>query len=611
MTRPIPAVPATPSRRAWRPGGAAFKRGLLAGIRRVLSQRDAINRINVFPVPDGDTGSNLAFTLSAVAQGLQALRRAGAGALLRRAADEAIDGARGNSGAILAQFLQGAGEGLGDRSRLSVPDLAVAAGVGAAQARLAVAEPREGTMLSVIAAFAASLRQQADRGADFRDGWTQALAAARDALAHTPDQLAVLRRAGVVDAGARGFVDLLEGIDEFIRRGRAVLDQAVSYSGGEAGVIGEAHDPDATHRYCTECIVSGTGVDRTAIRAAIETVDHSSLVLAGTREKLRVHVHVDEPERLYAVLAPHGAVSACKADDMRAQQRSAAVRTPVAVVTDSAADVPASVLETLPLHLVPVRLNFGAHDFLDKVSLSPEEFFRYLRESAVPPRTSQPPPGDFRRLFEFLLSHHESVVYVGLSRAVSGTLQAGETAASRTDAQRVSVIDTRTASCAQGLLAQYAAELASAGRDATQIRQRVEALAPRTSLFAYVRDLSHAVRGGRIPAWGLILTRWLGLIPVAAMGRGGRLGFARFLRKGDDLPERFAAWVCRRVPASGRWRVRVGHAENADEAVRVAAALQQRLRCESLDIVAAGAAISAHAGPGSIVVGLLPVPEET
>ncbi|WP_257388307.1 DAK2 domain-containing protein, partial [Tahibacter caeni] len=121
--------------RGWRPGGIALKRGLLAGIRRVLSRRDAINRINVFPVADGDTGSNLAFTLSAVEQALRPLRLGSAGGLLRRAGDEAIDGARGNSGAILAQFLQGVGEYLGDQPRLGLAELAAASAHGAGQAR--------------------------------------------------------------------------------------------------------------------------------------------------------------------------------------------------------------------------------------------------------------------------------------------------------------------------------------------------------------------------------------------------------------------------------------------------------------------------------------------
>lgn len=594
--------------RAWRLGGMALKRGLLAGIRRVLARRDAINRINVFPVADGDTGSNLAFTLSAVEQALRPLRAHSAGSLLRRAGDEAIDGARGNSGAILAQFLQGVGERLGGCSRVGLADLADATSFGADQARRAVGDPREGTMLSVIAAFAAALRSEAERGAgDLRACWARAVAVSRDALARTPEQLAVLRKAGVVDAGALGFVELIEGINDYLERGRAGVAASSDYRGGEAGVLAIADAHDAQHRWCTECVLSADAIERDAVRIALAGLDHSSLVLAGTREKLRVHVHVDVPQQLYDLLGRFGRVGACKADDMRAQQRSAQTRTRAAVVTDSAADLPDEALEQLPLHLVPVRLNFGAQDYLDKVSLSPKEFFQELRSNPVAPRTSQPPPGDFRRLFDFLLSHHEEVVYVGLSRAVSGTLQAGETAAARCAAGRVHVVDSRTASCGQGLLARHAAELAAQGLPAATIAAQVRALAARTPLFAYVRDLSHIVRGGRLPAWALPLTRWLGLAPVATVGADGRLHLRSVLRLRRELPQDFARWVLRRLtPEQRDARVLIGHCDNPDEAAMLAAALRAALPSAAIDIVPVGAAISVHAGPGAIVLSLLP-----
>lgn len=600
------ALSAVPGR--WRPGGLALKRGLLAGIRRVLARRDAINRINVFPVADGDTGSNLAFTLSAVEQALRPLRLRSAGRLLERAGDEAIDGARGNSGAILAQFLQGLGERLAERPRLDLAALAQAAAHAAAQARGAVAQPREGTMLSVMTAFADALREaSASAATDLRQGWRRAVAAAQTALARTPQQLAVLRKAGVVDAGAQGFVDLLEGIDDFLERGRAGLEQGQDYRGGEAGVIAAAGHDEAGHRWCTECVLSAEAIEREPVRAAIAALDHSSLVLAGTRQKLRIHVHLDQPQALFERLAAFGRVSGCKADDMQAQQRTAQARTRVAVVADSAADLPDAALETLPLHLVPVRLNFGAQDYLDKVSLSPSEFFHELRTNPVLPRTSQPPPGDFRRLFEFLLSHHDEVVYVGLSRAVSGTLQAGASAASRCAAGRVHVVDTRTASCGQGLLALRAAELAQQGRSAADIVAELNSLIARTQVVAYVRDLSHVVRGGRLPRWTLPITRWLRLAPIAAVGKDGRLHVASALRLGQGVPQRFARWIAKRVGSGGRWRVLIGHCDNAAEAQALQQELQQRLRTEAVQIVPVGAAISVHAGPGAIVVGLLPL----
>lgn len=606
---PSSAIPAPQALTLPRAGGRALKRALLAGIARVVAERDGLNRINVFPVADGDTGSNLGFTLVAVREALRPLRSGHAGVVLRTVAGEAIDGARGNSGAILAQFLQGFGETLGASARVGAETLAEAAASGAAQARLAVAEPREGTMLSVIAAFARALQAALPTGGDLRAQFTAALAASRAALAATPDQLAVLRKAGVVDAGAQGFVHLLEGIDDFMRRGRHVMFEVAEGAGGEHGVVVTAGfaDADADHRWCSECVLSGTDLDRAAVREALARLDGSSLVLAGTREKLRVHMHVDDPGRLFAILSAFGEVRARKADDMQAQQRSAQARGGVAIVVDSAADLPAEAFERLPIHLVPVRVTVGARDYLDKVSLSAEGFHALLRSADAPVRTSQPPPGDFRRLFEFLLSHHDEVVYVGLSRALSGTLQAGESATGPLGA-RVHVVDTGNVSGGEGLLAMHAAERALAGADAVAIVAAIERVRGLTATFAYVRDLSSAVRGGRVPRWALPITRWLRLVPFVRIGGGdGRLHVRGVMIGHVDLAERFAARVLATLDPALRWRAQVMHCDNRDEAERVRAALlTRRPDIECTDVFDAGSAIAAHAGAGAVALSVMP-----
>jgi hypothetical protein len=591
-----------------RMSGYALRRALLAGIQRVIARRDEINRINVFPVPDGDTGTNMAFTLGAMLCAIQPRRQAHAGDLLRRAASEAIDGARGNSGAILAQFFQGMSEHLGSARRLTPEALALASSAGSRLAREALADPREGTILSVIHAFSSEWLQQVRAGArDFRSSFAAALERARGALRDTPQQLQVLRDAGVVDAGALGFVDLLEGIDDFIRSGSGALRGAPVAELAEPGVDTPVlHGSGQTQRYCAECMVSGDPVERAALKAALLGLPLTSLVLAGTRDKVRVHAHVDDPALLFEACGRFGRVSSEKADDMIRQADSAAQpRARVAIVADSGADMPAEEMERLNIHLVPVRISFGARDYLDKVSLSSREFFAQLRESAVPPRTSQPPPGDFRRLFEFLLSHHRELVYVGLSRALSGTLQSGESAAARAGAARIRVLDSRHGGAAQGLLAMDAAAAAAAGWSATQVAARVAAMVPRTHLFALVKDLSYGVRGGRAPKLALPLQRYLGLIPMIRSKANGKLGIGGALFGRDELPRRFAALLARRLDLSRSWRLLVSHCDCVEDGEALRQALRERIPNVEADwLIETGSGIGAHGGPGSLVVGI-------
>lgn len=612
------APPIGPSRAARRRrsgrgvSGYALRRALIAGIQRVIARRDEINRINVFPVPDGDTGTNLAFTLGSVLQVVNAGRQGHAGDLLRRAASEAIDGARGNSGAIMAQFLQGVSEHVGNARRVSAEALASAAAAGSRAAREAMAEPREGTILSVIQAFAGEWTRQAEAGVrDLRVAYGAALERARVALRATPDQLPVLKEAGVVDAGALGFVDLLEGIDEYIRQGRSALEQTmVGAASLDRGVDAAAagHGVGECHRWCTECMVSGDPVDRLALKAAILALPVSSVVIAGTREKIRVHAHVDDPDLLFEVCRGFGRVSSEKADDMHAQVESAhQSRRRVALVVDSGADIPADELERLNIHLVPVRISFGSRDYLDKVSLSSAEFFRELRESPVHPRTSQPPPGDFRRLFEFLLSHHDQLVYVGLSRALSGTLQSAESAAARGEgtAGRAQVVDSMSGAAAQGLLAIDAGEAALAGWSADAISARVRDMVPRTRLFAVVRDLTYGVRGGRAPKLALPLSRWLRAMPIIANKPSGKLGIGGVMWGRRDLAARFAAKIAKGLDPRRRYRAVVCHCDVEADGQRLLSELRRLApNLEQSWLMQAGSGIGAHAGPGSLVVGV-------
>jgi DegV family protein with EDD domain len=288
---------------------------------------------------------------------------------------------------------------------------------------------------------------------------------------------------------------------------------------------------------------------------------------------------------------------------MRAQARSAAGGSSVAIVTDSAADLPKGVAEELNIHVVPLRLNFGDQDYLDKVGLTPHEFYRKLREEVVLPRTSQPPPGDFRRQFEFLLSHHPGLVYLGVARAVSGTIQSAETAAQRGGhPERTHVFDTANAAGGQALLAIAAAEMARQGLDAGGILARLEPLRARTYTWATTRDISHAVRGGRIPRWGKPLVQALYLSPIAKVKPEGKLSLAGGMFGKSDIPARFAAYVARRLDHGKRWRVIVGHCDAHADGTETLQAMRALLDCEQGWLVETGPAVGAHAGPGALVI---------
>jgi dihydroxyacetone kinase-like predicted kinase len=404
--------------------GLRLNRALKAGIARLLSRQEHLNKINVFPVPDGDTGTNLALTMSAVLGALQRWPDSHAGKTLTRIADAALDGARGNSGAILAQFFLGLCDRLGHLRDLTPEDFADGVHGGAAYARDSLSEPREGTILTVLTDFAHEVQSVRSEGVrDFTAILHRGVNAAQISLERTTFQLEALRRANVVDAGAQGFVELITGMTEYLSSGsqdepEVIVPAAMPLGAPEETAGQEEH---LTHRYCTECVVIGEQVDRRHLREQLSSLG-SSLVVAGLQKKVRVHIHVNDPAEVFRVAARFGEVSGEKTDDMQRQQHAAhATGRRVAVVTDSAADIPEEDMDRLDIHMVPVRVHFGEHSYLDKVGITPEEFFAEIARNPQHPKTSQPPPGDFRRQFEFLASHFDAVVSVNITRQASGT----------------------------------------------------------------------------------------------------------------------------------------------------------------------------------------------
>ena len=603
MTRPAPGIAYLDGRR--------LSRGLLAGIARVAADAEHLNRINVFPVPDGDTGTNLAVMLGAVRAELLRHRERHAGKLLEIVADAALDGARGNSGAILAQFFHGVCDASQDHRLLTTANFVSAVERGSSYAQDALTEPREGTILTVMRDFCAELAAQlAEGGQDFAALLERGLRRAQQSLAATTAQLEALRRAGVVDAGAQGFVDLLQGITDFVQHGslRAAPDagdlRAMDVAVAEAFYEAEA-DGDG-QRWCTECLVSAAALDRRRLREAL--AGHgSSLVIAGGKTRARIHIHTDDPEAVFRIAGSFGAVRDTKADDMHSQQasRRTGART-VAIVTDSAADLPEELFSALYIHVVPARIHFGERSYLDKVSLDTAEFYQMMAESAVHPTTSQPPPGDFRRLYQILGSHHPGIISIHLTARASGTFQAAASAAERAGTRApVLVIDSRNASIGQGLIALRAAELAAAGKSVDEIALALDEVIAGTRTWALLGSLDHAVRGGRVAPSSRLLARLLRVEPILATFPDGRLGMGGVLLGRRHRVRRFARWVSRHATGAARWRLAVGHANAPEDAARLLAALQAQIPgLEHAFVAEIGTAIGVHGGPGTLVVAL-------
>jgi DegV family protein with EDD domain len=578
--------------------GPRLARALRAGALAVVREQETLNRINVFPVPDADTGANLASTLRAAAAALTTPNELTVGQTVRTAADAALDGARGNSGAIFAQFLYGMAEGIGNRVSVSTREFAAAARRGTEAAHQALAQPVEGTILSVLRAWAAALEEQTAKIHDFRDLLGKALDRAREALANTPKQLAVLARHGVVDAGAQGFVYFLEGISTFFRDRRAASWRRAGLSEAQPTPFAAAHaEFDSTYRFCSEGLLMGDRLDRKAIAKAVMPLG-GSLVVAGGGSRLRVHLHTNEPQRLFTLLAEFGKLERTKTDDMILQQLAARNAT-IALVSDSSCDLPEATAHAIGLVKVPLTLSFGEETFTDGVDITPPQFYQRLAVSAVPPKTSQPAVGAFVATFRRLLENHEGIVSLHLSAGLSGTFQAALTAAQQVDPKRIRVVDTRLISVTLGLVAEAVGEAIAAGASLDEAAALAVRVSGQIKLLAAFPSFETALRGGRVSAAQARVAGLFKIIPILTIGEDGKaardgihLGFAASLRGMVKRAARFA---------DGKpVRLMIAHGSAIGAAEYVAERLTARFGVTDIPIVNLTAVLAAHTGPGAV-----------
>ena len=219
------------------------------------------------------------------------------------------------------------------------------------------------------------------------------------------------------------------------------------------------------------------------------------------------------------------------------------------------------------------------------------------------PTTSQPSPGDFRRQYQYLASHFPDVLSISLTPKVSGTYQAALSAAERTRASgRVHVVDSRNASLGQGQIAMFAAECAKAGLDIDSTMAAVMEIIPRTTSYCLIRDLSYAVRGGRIAASKKRIADWLKLTPVVRTRPDGRISAQGILPGRRNLLPKFARYIARDCSRDADLHLAIGHAVCLEDAERLQSMLLERLpNIRRSSMTELGSALGAHGGPGAIV----------
>ncbi|WP_017210763.1 DAK2 domain-containing protein [Clostridium beijerinckii] len=303
---------------------------------KLLEQSDFVNALNVFPVPDGDTGTNMSMTFKAAVKEIEDMDSGSIGEISKKLAKGALMGARGNSGVILSQILRGFSKGLEGKKEVDIKEFAVAFSEGSKSAYKAVMRPTEGTILSVIRAAA-----EAAVSSDAKDmvGFMEEITVkSKEMLDRTPELLPALKKAKVVDSGGMGLYIILRGMFEALKNDIKAELSDIKISGANGTLAKSTEGIDIKFGYCTEFIILGDAKRAQDFQNEIESLG-DSVIVVGYDDVIKVHIHTNDPGLVLSKAVAIGELSKIKIDNMREEHRELLINTKELTETSSEDEV--------------------------------------------------------------------------------------------------------------------------------------------------------------------------------------------------------------------------------------------------------------------------------
>ncbi len=578
----------------------------LAGTKKVLDNQAELNRINVFPVNDGDTGSNMAATVRSVFDIVHPHRSYKI--TIDRIAETAMTNARGNSGIIFAQLLYGISNETGQYQSVNFNQFAGSIKNSVRYIYEAVAVPVEGTMLTVISDWADYIYSRRNEYGDFLQMLAGSVEVLEKSLEETRLKLAVLARAKVVDAGASGFVFFIKGIVDFLRSSniRHILGSRTEIQQVHSE---DSHIPEQVNlRYCTEAILRQVTASQHTL-AQLLSRHGDSAVIAGSDAVKHLHLHTNDPAAFFYQLKNYGNITFQKADDMVRQSETVYRRKwKIALVTDSTCDLPREMIDHYQIHMVPINISFGENHYLDKITIQPEQFYSLLDESPDFPRTAQINEQTFVNLYSQLATHYDSIIAVHLTSKFSGTyfnsVKAGESI-SREFGKPVTVIDSKNLSGALGLIILRIAKAIEEGLVHEQIVNLAENWIHNTRIMVSVKTIKYMVRGGRVSHLRGLIARILNVNPIISMDTDGKsMVFGKTYSQQANM-EKVMDHFRELLQKNRIWNYIVLHAANPEAAAWYANSMKICSGLDPIAIVNISPVIGSNTGVGAASIAFM------
>jgi DegV family protein with EDD domain len=585
-----------------------LKEMFLKSFERVDLAKEDINKINVFPVPDQDTGTNLAKTLEGIKISINGKEFQNFRELSEAILDGALNYAQGNAGVIFTGFLSGFLPNLNE-NLVDIKNLAFAFEKGKEKAFKSIQNPKEGTVLDVISAFADSFQNLSQNKEEIEDVFEQSLEKAKEALIKTKEKMEVLQKANVVDAGGFGFLIVLESFFEIIK-GEKKLEFEKMYSQEIKRMV-----QIISHRFEIIALIENPKVKEEEVKKRLEKMGNS-LDLVVAQNKMKIHIHTDWPEEVKKVIRSFGNIKNLREEDMSKEivKEPSVKKVSIGIVTENVASILPKILERYQIEIAEAKFDWPELEKIEGENIYQKIKKAYEIGIETRPRTSQAMPKDYLEAFKKQLERFDKVLCLTLTSKLSGcynsAIQAKEMLSEK-DRERIFVFDTFNGVAGQALFVLRAIESIQEQREIEEILEELEKLIPKIHTYLTIQDPKGMEFIGRITknqANWIRRMKKLGIHPIIKIKDGiltkGGVVFAK------DEPEALFKKILKESEKERKLgkkiRAIINHADNIEGAKKLKGLLKEK-GIEVSFISEASPILCAVTGPGTLICSWQPI----
>lgn len=570
---------------------------VINGAIAVINAKNHLNEINVFPVRDRDTGTNLASLMNSIIE--NAKIGDDISETLKSISNAALQGSKGNSGIIFSQFFYGLSKG-NIKDNIEFDNFIEKAESGYKYAYDSIEEPVEGTIITLMRKWPQLLKN--NNSVDYLNALLTSSNELQIELEKTKATLSILKKYDVVDAGAKAFTIFIAGFTKSISDD--LFNVIIKEDKTEIVKHEYLNNEEIEFRYCTEVLIK-TNLERADISLKIKHFG-DSLVIGKSSEYLKIHIHTNEPALLLETIESFALIIETKVDDMKNQyQIQKKQQKEICILTDSIADIATELIDDLNIQVLPISLNIDNMTYFDKLTINNEILKKIILKNESYPKSSSPSIKDIEKLLSLILNNYKKVIVITVSSKMSSTYNAFRNAINKIANNSVKLIDSKSNSVSQGLLVLKAKNLVDQGLSFDDIVEQMKKDLNKAKILVHVDNLDNMVRGGRIKKSLGFIAKIIRLKPIVSIDENGE---GIVLKKTLGQKRNINQIIKEVVKANKKYGIQsyaISHVNNLKLAESIKTRLINELKIKPQYVTNTSSVIALNAGDKAVAVGYI------